>query len=95
MSLMIDEEALRTAASKMNREAYTVKALNLVDPVSDGLTFAGSSGVAGTVTMNSPNMSAETVARLFNIRRQIVDSGYHLMSTAELDDEVELRKRGT
>ena len=95
MSLVIDENAVRRFSEEQKGDAYTVTALNLIERFGDQAaeTVIYPSLVASTVPFDLPSMSAETVSRLLSIRQQIVDSGDHLMSTTELDDEIAERKR--
>ena len=95
MSLVIDEDAVRRIAGEGKGDAYTVTALNLADFMTHRSPVIYPSAVASTVTLELPSMSVDTVTRLLSIREQIVDSGSHLMSTTELDDEIAERKRHT
>ena len=93
MSLTIDDDAVQRIADEMKGEAYTVTALNLVEAMNDDALILPPPTVASTTALDPPSMSVDTIQKLLDIRRQIVDSGGHLMSTTELDDEVAERKR--
>jgi hypothetical protein len=93
MSFLIDESAVRRISERKSGNTYTVTASNLIglsiDPSPPPL-FPG--GIFSTVSAVAPQMSPETIGRLFELRQQIVESGARLMTTEELDYEVAERK---
>jgi hypothetical protein len=93
MSFVIDESAIRRILEEARGSTYTVTASNLVDFSMDPYPLPlFPSGISGTVSVEMPYMSAETVGRLLELRQQIIGSGTHLMTTEELDREVDERK---
>jgi hypothetical protein len=91
MSLVIDEGALCRMLKEKGHDTYKVTASNLGPPES-GPPLEFPSGISGTVSIELPFMSSETREKLLALRHRIVDSGLHLMTTEELDNEVAERK---
>jgi len=92
MSFVIDEDAIQRILEKQGVNAYTVTAFNLGVPIEPSPVPLFPNGVSSTVSVALPNMSFETIEKLLDLRKRIVDSGSHLLTTEELDNEVAERK---
>lgn len=92
MSFVIDESAIRRMLEEKGHDMYTVTASNPWQPPELGRPLEFPSGISGTVSIELPFMSSETREKLLALRKGIIDSGLHLMTTEELDNEVAERK---
>ena len=92
MSFVIDETAIRKLMNE-HRRPYTVTSSNLTVTAGSAYALPMAVGFSSTVSRPAARMSVDITARLFELRRQIVESGALLLTTEELDDAIDEGRR--
>jgi hypothetical protein len=90
MSFTIDENKVNELLVA-HPEQYSITPINLAPITIE--SEAPSCAVYGTIPNAAPASIGDMKERLLSLRRRIVESGVHLMTTEELDRETATRKR--